>query len=188
MLLPLPYKAMSIPQSCLFLRGFPSGSDGKESAYNAGDSGLIPRSGRSPGEGTGNPLQIPWNFPGNLVGYSPWFHKESDIIEWLNVWPLPNNAHFQMKAFISYINPGHIPVHVQERLQEKHFTSFGGEYFKLSKYGKIIRNVPRIHKCEESTYCQHPLDHRKSNGISEKTNKKKHLLLLNWLCWKPLAM
>ena len=37
--------------------GFPSGSDGKESACNAGDAGLIPASGRSPGEGNGNPLQ-----------------------------------------------------------------------------------------------------------------------------------
>ena len=36
---------------------FPGGSDGKESAYNAGDPGSIPRSGRSPGEGNGNPLQ-----------------------------------------------------------------------------------------------------------------------------------
>ena len=116
MLLPLSYKAMSIPQSCHFLKGFPSDSDGKESAYNAGDSGLIPRSGRSPGEGNGNPLQIPWNLPGNLVGYSPWDHKESGMIEWLNGWPLPNNAYFQMKAFIWLINPGHIPVHVQERL------------------------------------------------------------------------
>ena len=32
-------------------------SDGKESACNAGDSGLIPGSGRSPGEGNSNPLQ-----------------------------------------------------------------------------------------------------------------------------------
>ena len=37
--------------------GFPGGSDGKESAYNAGDLGLTPGSGRSPGEGNGNPLQ-----------------------------------------------------------------------------------------------------------------------------------
>ena len=35
---------------------FPGGSDGKESAYNAGDQGSIPGSGRSPGEGNGNPL------------------------------------------------------------------------------------------------------------------------------------
>ena len=37
--------------------GFPSGSDGKESAYNAGDLGSIPGLGRSPREGNGNPLQ-----------------------------------------------------------------------------------------------------------------------------------
>ena len=40
-----------------YLTGFPGGSDGKESACNAGDLGLIPGSGRSPGEGHGNPLQ-----------------------------------------------------------------------------------------------------------------------------------
>ena len=37
--------------------GFPDGSDGKESAYNAGDLGLIPGLGRSPGEENGYPLQ-----------------------------------------------------------------------------------------------------------------------------------
>ena len=37
--------------------GFPGGSDGRESACHEGDVGLIPGSGRSPGEGTGNPLQ-----------------------------------------------------------------------------------------------------------------------------------
>ena len=36
---------------------FPSGSDGKVSAYNAGDLGSIPGLGGSPGEGHGNPLQ-----------------------------------------------------------------------------------------------------------------------------------
>ena len=35
----------------------PGGSDGKASAYNVGDPGSIPRLGRSPGEGNGNPLQ-----------------------------------------------------------------------------------------------------------------------------------
>ena len=35
----------------------PGGSDGKESACNAGDLGSVPGSGRSPGEGHGNPLQ-----------------------------------------------------------------------------------------------------------------------------------
>ena len=36
---------------------FPGGSEVKASACNAGDLGLIPGSGRSPGEGNGNPLQ-----------------------------------------------------------------------------------------------------------------------------------
>ena len=38
---------------------FPGGSDGKASAYNAGDPGSIPGSRRSPGEGNGKPLQYP---------------------------------------------------------------------------------------------------------------------------------
>ena len=39
------------------ITSFPGGSDGKVSFYNAGDLGSIPGSGRSPGEGNGNPLQ-----------------------------------------------------------------------------------------------------------------------------------
>ena len=39
------------------LLSFPDGSDSKESACSAGDRGLIPGSGRSPGEGNGYPLQ-----------------------------------------------------------------------------------------------------------------------------------
>ena len=43
--------------SCNFPGGFPSGSDGKESACSAGDPGSIPGSGRSLGGGNGHPLQ-----------------------------------------------------------------------------------------------------------------------------------
>jgi len=39
------------------IKGFPGGSDGKGSIRNTGDLGLIPQSGRSPGEGNGHPLQ-----------------------------------------------------------------------------------------------------------------------------------
>ena len=39
------------------MTGFPGDSEVKVSACNAGDLGLIPGSGRSPGEGNGNPLQ-----------------------------------------------------------------------------------------------------------------------------------
>ena len=41
------------------LVGFPGGSEGKASACSAGDLGSIPGSGRSPGEGNGNPLRYP---------------------------------------------------------------------------------------------------------------------------------
>ena len=41
----------------IIIMGFPGSSDGKVSAYNVGDLGSIPGSGRSPGEGNGNPLQ-----------------------------------------------------------------------------------------------------------------------------------
>ena len=43
--------------STVYVMGLPSGSDGKESACNAGDTVLIPGLGSSPGEGNGNPLQ-----------------------------------------------------------------------------------------------------------------------------------
>ena len=38
-------------------QGLPDGTDGKVSAYNVGDLGSIPGSGRAPGEENGNPLQ-----------------------------------------------------------------------------------------------------------------------------------
>ena len=63
----------------------PSSSDGKESALNEGDSGLILGSGRFSGEGNGYPLQYSclenymdrdaWGTPG------PWGLKESDVTE-----------------------------------------------------------------------------------------------------------
>ena len=68
--------------------GFPGGTSGKESAFNTGDMGSIPRSGRSPGVEHGNPLQYSCleNPHGqrSLAGYSSWGHKESDMTEQLN--------------------------------------------------------------------------------------------------------
>ena len=73
---------------------FPGGSDGKESAYNAGDPGLILGSGRSPGEGNGNPLQYSCleNPHGQrrLVGYS--LYCEARVSESLICMRLPPNC------------------------------------------------------------------------------------------------
>ena len=67
---------------------FPWWLSGEEPASNMRDLGLIPRSGRSPGGGHGNPLQYSCleNPHGqrSLAGYSPWGHKESDTAEWLS--------------------------------------------------------------------------------------------------------
>ena len=68
--------------------GFSGGSDGKESACNMQDLGLISGLGRSAGEGHGNPL--PYSCLENphgqrsLVGYRPWGNKESDTTEGLS--------------------------------------------------------------------------------------------------------
>ena len=60
-------------QSLLFTSSFLDflgGSDGKASVYNAGDPGLSPGLGRSPGEGTGNPLQ--YYCPQNPMDRGAW--------------------------------------------------------------------------------------------------------------------
>ena len=49
--------------------GFPGGSDGKESACNAGDLGSNPGLGRFPGEGNGTSLVF---FPGNFMDRRAW--------------------------------------------------------------------------------------------------------------------
>ena len=54
--------------------GFPGGSEVKNPPANAGDAGLIPELGRSPGGGNGNPFQFlcgEFHEQRSLVGYSP---------------------------------------------------------------------------------------------------------------------
>ena len=65
---------------------------------NVGHVGLIPESGRSSGEGNGNPLQYsclgnPWTE--DLAGYSPWVHKRvgHDLV-------LNTNAHINYSCFV----------------------------------------------------------------------------------------
>ena len=50
---------MAVYGSSSLVAGFPHGSVSKDSACSAGDLGSIPGSGRSPGEGNGNPIQYP---------------------------------------------------------------------------------------------------------------------------------
>ena len=62
----------------LLHKGFPGGSDGKESSCKAGDRSLIPGLGRCPGEGDGNPLKYGQRSP---AGYRPRGRRESDTTE-----------------------------------------------------------------------------------------------------------
>ena len=55
----------------LNLSGFPGSSGVKAAACNVGDPGLIPRLGRSPGEGNGNPLQ--YSFLENPMDGGAWW-------------------------------------------------------------------------------------------------------------------
>ena len=59
----------------LLYQAFPVNSAGKESIYNAGDPGLTPGSGRSPGEGNGNPLQ--YSYLENSMNRGAWWAIQS---------------------------------------------------------------------------------------------------------------
>jgi len=64
----------------LFHLIFPSSSDGKESAYNAGDLDSIPGLGKSPGEGNGNPHQ--YSSLGNSMARGAWQTTVHRVTEW----------------------------------------------------------------------------------------------------------
>ena len=74
------HSALSLAQTTMT-----SGSEVKASAWNSGDPGSIPGSGRYPGEGNGNPLQYSCHGESHggrsLVVYSPRGRKESDTTE-----------------------------------------------------------------------------------------------------------
>ena len=87
---------------------FPGGSDSKASAYNVGDLGSIPGSGRSPGEGNGNPLHYsclenPMD-GGTWLGYSPWGHKESGMTEQLHLLThkVPHSVRWERRICFSF--------------------------------------------------------------------------------------
>ena len=93
------------------LLGKPGGSDSKESACNAGDLGSIPGSGRSPGEGNGNPFQ--YSCLGNPMDRGAWrgtVHggAESDTTEWLTHTPGNQNPTCLREAKpVSFNNGAH---------------------------------------------------------------------------------
>ena len=79
------------------------------SACNAGDLDSTPGLGSCPGEGDGNPLQYSclekspeW---GNLVGFSPWGHKELDKTEWLHYFITTHMTNADVLELVCQVSP-----------------------------------------------------------------------------------
>ena len=113
------------------LRNTSDSSVGKESVCNAGDPGLIPGSGRSPGEGIGFPLQYFWaSFTAQLVKNPPaMWETWVQSLGWEDPWrrarlPIPV---FWPREFHGLYSPwGHKESDMTERLAERlklHFLS-----------------------------------------------------------------
>ena len=78
--------------------GFPHSSVGKESACNAGDPGSIPRSGRSPGDGNGNPIQYSClENPMNRGAWQATVHGVARVRHDLVTKPPPQAGHILLK-------------------------------------------------------------------------------------------
>ena len=85
-------------------KGFPCGSDGKESAGNAGDLGSIPGSGRSPGERNGYPLQ--YSCLENSMERGAWkatVHGAAKSLTWLSTQFIIYLAEFFLSFGILYL-------------------------------------------------------------------------------------
>ena len=133
-------------------KDFPGGSDGKASAYNAGDLGSIPGSGRSPGEGNGNPLQ--YSCLENPMDGGAW---------WATVHGLAKSR-IQRETSLSHASKVMLKI-LQARLQQY-----------------VDRELPDIQarfrkgRGTRDQICQHPLDHRKTKS-SRKTSTSAWLTM-----------
>ena len=93
--------------NCSSLReGPPDGLDSKESACNARDLGLIPESGRSPGEGNGNPLQ--YSCLENSIDRGAWkatVHgiRQARILEWVAIPFSRGSSRLRDRTWVSHV-------------------------------------------------------------------------------------
>ena len=90
---------------CSLFWGFAGGSDDKESAYNTGDTCLIPGSGRSPREGNGNPLQ--YSFLDNTMDRGAWRATIYGVTKSRHNWGTNTHAHTHSLFLVSVQNISH---------------------------------------------------------------------------------
>ena len=143
------------------LLGFPGGSDGKESACNAGDLDSILGLGWSPGGGHGNPLQYSCleNPHGqrSLASCNPWGCKELDRTKWLSTAQHWNANHNTWMC-----------ICVSSRMSFQH-RKYTIEVMSALKEGKIWNG---------------PFDRRQKDGIKEAKfiNLTEKILLILLIC------
>ena len=109
--------------------GLPGGSVGKESACNAGDSGSIPGSGRSPGERIGYPLLYSWASLGAQMVKNPPAMQETQVqsLGWENLLEKGMTSHFSILAW-------RIPCHKEWDTTEQLTLHFFASIKNSSKY------------------------------------------------------
>ena len=101
---PMPLLGRKMMCMCASCMGLPDGSDIKESACDSGDWGSIPGSGRSPGEGNGNPLQ--YSCLGNSMDRGAWRVTVHGVARsWTRLSNLHFHFYFSLSLFI-YIGEG----------------------------------------------------------------------------------
>ena len=107
---------------CMPTYDFPGGSDGKESACNAGNPGSIPGSGRFPGEGNGNPLQ--YSCLENFMGRGAWWttvhgvsKSRTQLSDWHFYFHVYTHSHVYMYTFQKMkVNKIHLWAHSDKGL------------------------------------------------------------------------
>ena len=117
-------------------RGFPGGSDGKESTCSVGDPGLTPGSGKCPGEGNGYPLQYSClenprdggTWKATVHGVSKSQTRLSDFtftFTQLSLWPeIRNPCMYKLSSQFLWL-PGNIAMEAKHTYQPSLFTISG---------------------------------------------------------------
>ena len=113
--------------------GFPDSSVGKESACNAGDSGSLPGSGRSPGEGKGYPLQysslensmdcIVHGVAKSWTGLSDFHLHFMCLLNQITYWQGGSQSHILGKYFW-WVTQWHVYYNDVEKKEGRRFLSF----------------------------------------------------------------